>query len=263
MRGITYNMLGLRVQALTPHDIVSIIAQSVENGQRYTIANHNLHSFYVYHHDPKARPFFDRADYAHIDGMAIIALARLLGIPLRREHRATYIDLLPCILDAAERHSWKIFYLGSKPGVAERAAQQLRIQYPKLQMRTHHGHFSAEQSSLENKEVLEEIKAYAPQILMVGMGMPRQENWIADNLQSLCCNATLCSGAALDYVAGEIPTPPRWLGQVGLEWLYRLAAEPERLWRRYLVEPWFVLRVIGQQYLSGPRPKPIFRYPFK
>jgi N-acetylglucosaminyldiphosphoundecaprenol N-acetyl-beta-D-mannosaminyltransferase len=128
-----------------------------------------------------------------------------------------------------------------------------------LQIQTHHGHFQAEKTSLENKEVLEEINAYAPQIVMVGMGMPRQEHWIADNWQELHCNAVFCSGAALDYVAGEVPIPPRWMGQLGFEWLYRLVAEPKRLWRRYLVEPWFVLVVLMRHYLSGDGSKSFFR----
>lgn len=259
MRNYSYNLLELRVHALTARDIVTITAKAIQRNERHIIANHNLHSLYVYHHDRKARGLFDRADYIHVDGMAIVLLARCLGIPLRREHRATYIDLLPHILAAAERKGWKIFYLGSKPGVADRAARKLREQFPMLQIQTHHGHFQAEKTSLENKQVLEEMNAYAPQIVMVGMGMPRQEHWIADNWHELHCNVVFCSGAALDYIAGEIPIPPRWMGQLGFEWLYRLVAEPKRLWRRYLVEPWFVLVVLMRHYLIGDRSKSFSR----
>jgi N-acetylglucosaminyldiphosphoundecaprenol N-acetyl-beta-D-mannosaminyltransferase len=72
------------------------------------------------------------------------------------------------------------------------------------------------------------------------MGMPRQEHWIVDHLDKLSVNVILNGGAALDYFAGVIPTPPRWAGRLGLEWLFRLMAEPRRLWFRYLVEPWFI-----------------------
>ncbi|MGB7437796.1 MAG: WecB/TagA/CpsF family glycosyltransferase [Candidatus Acidiferrum sp.] len=250
----TYNLLGLPLQALTPQDLVSLTAQAVDGNERRIIANHNLHSFYIYHHDAKMRRFFDQADYIHVDGMAIIALAQLLRVPLRREHRATYIDLLPKVFEAAAERGWRIFYLGFKPGVADRALRKLLKRFPGLQMRTRHGHFNADRTSLENATVLAEINAYAPHILMVGMGMPRQENWVADNWTELNCNAAYCCGAALDYVAGEIPTPPRWLGQLGLEWLYRLLAEPKRLWRRYLLEPWFVLIALGGHFLPAVRP---------
>jgi N-acetylglucosaminyldiphosphoundecaprenol N-acetyl-beta-D-mannosaminyltransferase len=89
--------------------------------------------------------------------------------------------------------------------------------------------------------VLELIRQHNPDVLIVGMGMPRQERWLLANHDKLAAPVLLTSGAAIDYVAGEIPTPPRWLGPLGLEWLYRLASEPRRLWRRYLLEPWFAV----------------------
>jgi N-acetylglucosaminyldiphosphoundecaprenol N-acetyl-beta-D-mannosaminyltransferase len=130
-----------------------------------------------------------------------------------------------------------LFYLGVKPGVAERAAEILRNQYPGLQIRTRHGYFSSE----ENEAVVKSINAFKPHILMVGMGMPRQEHWVVDNLNEIHANAILTSGACFDYIAGAIPTPPRWMGRVGLEWLYRLISEPRRLAKRYLIEPWALL----------------------
>jgi N-acetylglucosaminyldiphosphoundecaprenol N-acetyl-beta-D-mannosaminyltransferase len=93
-----------------------------------------------------------------------------------------------------------------------------------------------------NHEILTLIKEYQPHILMVGMSMPRQEHWILDNIESISANVILPSGAAIDYIAGAVPTPPRWAGKVGLEWLFRLVAEPRRLWRRYFVEPLFLLK---------------------
>jgi N-acetylglucosaminyldiphosphoundecaprenol N-acetyl-beta-D-mannosaminyltransferase len=257
-----YNLLGLRLHAMTANDIVGVIAGAIANRKRYIVAHHNLHSLYICHHESSARTFYDGADYIHIDGMALVGLGRLLGIPFKREHRATYIDLLPCLLAEAALNSWRIFYLGSKPGVAERAATKLRAQYPGLLLRTHHGYFDTEPDGAENVRVLREIRAYAPHILFVGMGMPRQENWIVENEKLLSCNAALCCGAAFDYVGGEIPTPPRWMGQLGLEWLYRLGSEPQRLWRRYLVEPWFLVGAMARHYFGANR-EGWFRAPFK
>jgi len=76
--------------------------------------------------------------------------------------------------------------------------------------------------------------------------MPRQEKWVLRNRARLKVNAILTAGACFDYVAGAIPTPPRWMGQLGLEWLYRLVSEPRRLWRRYLVEPVYLLPYFWQ-----------------
>jgi len=196
------------------------------------------------------REFYSLTDYNHIDGMSLVLLGRLLGLPLKREHRTGYMDLLPLLAEQAADHGWRIFYLGSRPGMAAKAARILKSRYPGLQIRTHHGHFNAEHSGPENQAVLAEIKAYAPDILMVGMGMPRQEVWVLENQKEITARAVFCCGALMDYVAGEIPTAPRWIGRLGFEWLYRLLSEPARLWRRYLLEPWSVMGRLTQLYLS-------------
>ena len=240
----TFNLMGIRVQAITASDLLCIIYEATQKQAKYVIANHNTHSLYVWFHDDKMRDFHARADFTHVDGMPLIALFTPFGIPLRREHRIGYADFLPLLAKEAVKHGWRIYHLGSKPGVGEKGVAILRDQYPGLQVRTHHGHFDVQRS--ENEAVLADIRAYQPDVLLVGMGMPRQEAWIYDNLRSISARTIFCSGGMMDLVAGEIPTCPRWLGQVGLEWCYRLCSEPSRLWRRYLVEPWFVL---GQ--LSG------------
>jgi N-acetylglucosaminyldiphosphoundecaprenol N-acetyl-beta-D-mannosaminyltransferase len=158
-------------------------------------------------------------------------------------------------MTAAVQQGWRVFYLGSKPGVAERGAEILQQRFPGLQIATAHGYFDARPDSQENQAVLAEINTYQPHVLMVGMSMPRQEHWVLDNLEQISANAILTAGAAMDYVAGAVPTPPRWAGKWGLEWLFRLVAEPRRLARRYLVEPWFVLRLFlserfKQRYLT-------------
>ena len=87
-----------------------------------------------------------------------------------------------------------------------------------------------------------EINAFAPHILLVGMGMPRQEAWIVRNHSALGPCAIFSVGAAFDYEAGAQRAAPRWMGKVGLEWLFRLAADPGRLFTRYCIEPWFLVR---------------------
>ncbi|MEW5860888.1 MAG: WecB/TagA/CpsF family glycosyltransferase [Cyanobacteriota bacterium] len=244
------HLLGVTVYPLTIDNLHSLIAEAVTNSQRWIIANHNLHSIYLYHHDRKMRDFYAKADYVHVDGMALVLLGKFLGLPLSREHRVTYADWTYPLMAEAVQQGWRVFYIGSKPGIAERGADILRERYPGLQIVTTHGYFDAHPNSQENQAVLEKINAYQPHVLMVGMSMPRQEHWIADNLENLSANAILTAGAAIDYVAGAVPTPPRWAGKLGLEWLFRLLAEPQRLWRRYLVEPWFILRLFLGELLK-------------
>ncbi|AFY87638.1 WecB/TagA/CpsF family glycosyltransferase [Chroococcidiopsis thermalis] len=237
-------LLGITVNALSMPQLNALIANAINLNKHWIIANHNMHSIYLYHHDAKMRAFYAKADYTHVDGMALVLMGQFLGLPLKREHRVTYADWIEPLITEAAYQGWRVFYLGSKPGVAEQGAKSLKDKFPNLQIATGDGYFDAQLNSSENCDRLATINAYQPHILMVGMSMPRQEHWILDNLEHLCVNVILPSGAAIDYIAGTVPTPPRWSGKWGLEWLFRLVAEPGRLWQRYLVEPWLLLKLL-------------------
>jgi N-acetylglucosaminyldiphosphoundecaprenol N-acetyl-beta-D-mannosaminyltransferase len=242
-------LLGVEVDTLTMDDLHALIAQAVNEERRRIIAHHNLHSVYLYHRDPKMRAFYEQAQSIHIDGMPLVFLGRLLRLPLRREHRVTYVDWIRPLMSVAARRGFRVFYVGSKPDVAERGAAQLRRELPDLQIATHHGYFGGTTRET-NASVLAAIRSFRPHILMVGMGMPRQEHWILDNLDEIEVRVILTAGACMDYVAGAVPTPPRWMGRWGLEWLFRLGSDPTRLWRRYLIEPWFVFRLFIRDLLA-------------
>ncbi|MDZ8227012.1 WecB/TagA/CpsF family glycosyltransferase [Nostoc sp. ChiVER01] len=248
----SYKLLGVQVDALSIPELNLLIEESIENNKKWIIANHNMHSLYLFHNDPKMQAFYAKAKYTHIDGMPLLFIGKLLGFPMKREQRVTYADWVwPLMAEAAEK-GWRVFYLGSKPGVAEKGASILCRRFPGLQIACAHGYIDMNKDSQENLATLAAINAYKPHVLMVGMGMPRQERWIYENLEHIHTNTILTSGACIDYVAGAIPTPPRWMGKMGLEWLYRLLSEPKRLWRRYLLEPWFLATLFLQEILSMP-----------
>jgi N-acetylglucosaminyldiphosphoundecaprenol N-acetyl-beta-D-mannosaminyltransferase len=239
-----HDVLGHRVGEYDITHLNERIGRAVAADERIVIANHNLHSLYLCSRDAKLRAFHAAAEVTHADGMSMIMLGRLLGVPLRRCHRVTYVDWIgPLMRDAADR-GWRVFALGGRPGVFDRAAARLRATHPKLILDGTHGYFDPTPGAADSASVLAQIAAFRPHVLLVGMGMPRQEHWVHDHRSAISANAILMAGAALDYVAGVVPTPPRAAGAVGLEWAWRLAAEPRRLWRRYLVEPWSVLAMV-------------------
>lgn len=250
----SYEFLGVRVDALTEEGLYALIREAAAGDERRVVLNHNLHSLYLYHHDPTVRELYDRADHVHADGMPLVWAGRLLGCALTRENRLTSVDWLPPVLKNCARDGLRVFFLGSKPGIPERAAARFLEDAPGLQLKTHHGYFDAVPGSAESERVLREIDAYRPHALMVGMGMPRQERWILDNLDNLRANTIWNLGAFMDYPAGAVPTPPRWMARLGFEWLARLAAEPGRLWRRYLLEPPFALGLLARDLVKryGP-----------
>ncbi|MEH1796762.1 MULTISPECIES: WecB/TagA/CpsF family glycosyltransferase [unclassified Nostoc] len=248
----SYKLLGVKVDALSIPELNLLIEESIDKNEKWIIANHNLHSLYLFHNDPKMQSFYAQAEYIHIDGMPLLFIGKLLGFPMKREQRVTYADWVWPLMEEAANKGWRVFYLGSKPGVAEQGASILHQRFPSLQIACAHGYIDMDKDSQENLATLAAINAYKPHVLMVGMGMPRQEHWISENLEHIHANSILTSGACMDYVAGVLPTPPRWMGKVGLEWLYRLLSEPKRLWRRYLLEPWFVATLFLREIWSMP-----------
>lgn len=222
-------------------DLQATVAEAIRSRQRCVLAGLNLHGVYISHRDARMWSFYQRASHVYLDGMSLVLLGYLLGIPLRPKHRNTPIDWFPEVLENAAANGWRVFFLGSAPGVAARAAEELCSRFPGLRVSTEHGYFDATPGGAEAESVLDRIREWSPHILCVGMGMPRQEHWIVDYAERVDANVILNAGALIELLAGELSVPPRWVGRVGLEWLFRLVTHPRRVWRRYLVEPWFIL----------------------
>jgi N-acetylglucosaminyldiphosphoundecaprenol N-acetyl-beta-D-mannosaminyltransferase len=235
-----YIQLGIGINPMDVSLILRVISDKIHNREKCIIGSQNLHSIYIYHNDLKMR-YFQRISYLRIDGMPLIICGRALGYPVERRHRVTWVDLIYPLIKEIQEKRWRIFYLGSRPDVAHKGTSLLKERFPGLQIAYAHGYFDQQTNSLENKQRLDAIRGFNPDILIVGMGMPKQEHWILDNLDDINATVILTSGAAMEYIAGVVSTPPRWMGKAGLEWLYRLIENPRRFWKRYLVEPWFIL----------------------
>jgi len=246
-------LLGVEVTPVLWPQLEEIIVDAVGNRRRWIIANHNFHSVYLFHHDAGLRDFYGEAAVIHVDGMGLVFFGQMLGLWLSRSQRLTPLDWIRPLLADAQQRNWRVFYLGSRPGVADKGAATLKTEFPGLRLETAHGYFDTRRESAENRSVLKTINRFAPDLLLVGMGMPRQERWIYENRRELHASAIFNVGGLMDYVAGETPTPPRWMGRVGLEWLFRLCSDPARLWRRYLVEPWFVMKIFFSELLRRRR----------
>jgi N-acetylglucosaminyldiphosphoundecaprenol N-acetyl-beta-D-mannosaminyltransferase len=245
----TVSFLGLTLQPRSLPQMSELVEQGIRERRKWIISCHNLHSVYLLHKVAKVREFYARAHWTYLDGMPLVALGRLYGYPLQRDQRVTNTDWFAPLMKLAAGKGWRVFNLGSPKHVADKAAEELRRLYPELQFEAQDGYFDASQDSAENEALVERINAYRPDLLMVGMGMPRQELWTQENYARLDAYVILSSnGAALDYFAGAVPTPPRWSGRLGLEWFFRLVNEPRRLYSRYLIEPWYVLLLLLLDY---------------
>jgi N-acetylglucosaminyldiphosphoundecaprenol N-acetyl-beta-D-mannosaminyltransferase len=239
-----FRLLGVRVHALTIQDLNACVGWAVAARERCIIVSQNLHSVYLVHRDPMLRSLQDLATFVRIDGMPIVFAGRVLGFPLTAAHRTGWMDWIDPFMDAARNNGWRVFYVGSKPGVADAGAEILRQRFPGLLIETHHGYFDTAPGAEASRNVLSRVNEFRTDVMIVGMGMPRQERWVLDHGMQATAPVILTSGACMDYVAGVLPTPPRWLGPIGLEWLHRLLNDPRQMWRRYLVEPWFAVGLL-------------------
>lgn len=229
-------LLGAEMDVVTREDVFAFTIDCLEGRRRGLVANHNLHSLALLSRAPEMARLYALADLVEIDSMPLIAWGRLLGREVRREHRNTYLDWREDFWRIANARGWRVFHLGCRPGVGRAAVGKLSARWPQVVLAERDGYFDLD--GPDNAVVLAEIEAFRPDVLFVGMGMPRQEQWIVANWERLPDCVIFPIGAAFDYEAGAVPTPARWAGRLGLEWLARFLAEPGRLFHRYFIEPW-------------------------
>lgn len=229
-----FSFLGSTVQGVTKADLLSVIGSTIESGiENCIIGNHNLHSLYLIQHNQEMKTFYEMCNYTLVDGMSLIMLGRLMGLPLRRSYRTAYLDCFDELFGIAEAKSWRLYFLGGQPKTAAQLPARLLGMFPNLLLKCHHGY----DAFAPDTTVYDEIAEFRPHIVFVGMGMPLQEKWILGARERIHTNVLVPCGGTIDYYAGAQRPSPRWLGQIGLEWLFRLCCRPRTLGSRYILEP--------------------------
>jgi N-acetylglucosaminyldiphosphoundecaprenol N-acetyl-beta-D-mannosaminyltransferase len=240
---LSVDLLGRRITFMTVSAIVDAIHTACVEGMKLTVANYNVHSFNLSMQLPWFHHFLQTAEITHCDSVGILKAIRWMGLALPLDYRASYSLLMPKLLTHCNQHRFSIFLLGAKPECLDAAIAQVKQQYPNIDIDGHHGYFDMNNPQ-ENEQVVKQINHVKPNILIVGMGMPVQENWIRLNRDQLDVNVMMMGGAVIDRLAGVVPMCPTLISNLGLEWLYRLCQEPKRLATRYLLgNPAFVFHI--------------------
>jgi len=241
---IDVSLLGRRISCLTLESLLDAITSSCLSERQIVVSSYNIHSFNLSMQLPWLYEFQQSADITINDSMGLLQAMRLLGLPLPREYRVSYTMLMPHLLETCNRHGLSLFLLGGKPSVLEAALQRVHLSYPNIPLQGHHGYFSLSDPPT-NARIVEQIHRHRTRILIVSMGVPRQEQWVREQRDRLSVNTILSSGgAAIDRLAGIVADCPVWLSNSGLEWFYRMCKEPGRLSMRYLLgNPAFALHI--------------------
>lgn len=241
-------LLGVRIHDLSPDELISRITQYCLSGDLAVLANVNTHAMNIAYDNTEFRHYLNNASINFCDGVGVQLGARLLGEEIR--YRLTPPDWIERLASSCVANDLSLYFLGAKSGVAERAARNLEDLVPGIEISgTHHGYFDKSKNAAENVRIVDEIDSGKTNVLLVGFGMPQQENWIKENLGNLAINVVIPVGALFDYMAGDIYRAPRIVTDQGFEWLARLFVEPGRLWRRYIIgNPLFIWRVLKQRF---------------
>lgn len=241
----SHDILGIPVVRLEWQEALSTMRRMIRDRVFTRISFLNAHNANVAFSDPEFADALNRF-LVLPDGVGVDIAARLLyGTAFPANLNGT--DFIPALLTSTDT-PLTVALLGAKHPNAEAAATTFSTIAPQHRYAViHDGFFSAE----DEPAILAEIAALRPDVLLVAMGVPRQEFWIDRHITSSHCTLPFAVGALLDFMSGAVPRAPYWVRRLRLEWLFRLTLEPARLWRRYVVgNPLFLARVMRQK-LSG------------
>jgi N-acetylglucosaminyldiphosphoundecaprenol N-acetyl-beta-D-mannosaminyltransferase len=225
-------VMGLPINSLSADEAVETLERLIQSGGTHQVCTMNVDIWLNALADPHLHRIVAGSSLVVPDGMPLVWASGLLGCPLAE--RVTGVDLVPRLAELSARKGYKIFLLGAKPGVADRASRLLERNYPGVQIV---GTFAPAEDNLmrmDHTEILRKIHAVSPDILLVAFGNPKQEKWIWMHRKRLGVPLSMGVGGSFDILVGDNWRAPRWIQRCGLEWAMRFLQEPVRLGPRYL-----------------------------
>ena len=209
-------------------EVLAYFSRCQHQNQSISIGYLNVHGTNLVRDDRVYAKTLSSMDLILPDGIGLRVGAKLRGLSMGDNLNGT--DFLPYLLALCAEKEWRVFFLGGKDQRAQLAAEACLRKWPNLQIvGCHHGYFSGDD------DVVSAINQTCADVVLVGMGSPYQEQWVQDHRQALGANIVMTVGGLFDFYSGKVKRAPLWWRQLGLEWLFRLLQEPQRLWRRYVL----------------------------
>lgn len=234
----TIDILGIPVDSITMSEAVEKVGAFMREGGIHTIFTPNAEIMMAAHRDPELASILKKADMLTADGAGVVLGSKILGRAL--PEKVSGFDLVKEIFKNYAKDGIRCFIFGSKPGVAEAAAERISSDYPGVVITgCRNGYFTDK----DDAGIVDLINASNPDILLVALGAPKQEKWISSHLDRLNCKVCIGVGGTIDVLSGNTKLAPDFFRRNGLEWLYRLCKEPKRA-GRMLDLPRFMARVL-------------------
>ena len=243
-----FDVLGVQVSAIDIPTATGEIGRWIDEREQHYVCVTGVHGVMESQSDAELLAIHNQSGLTTPDGMPMVWAGKWAGLPIERVYGP---DLMLALCERAVEAGWTSYFYGGAEGVPERLAQKLTARFPGLRVAGTYSPPFRPLSPAEDVEIVERINAAAPDLVYVGLSTPKQERWMAAHVGLLHAPALLGVGAAFDIHAGTLRQAPRWMQRSGTEWLFRLAVEPRRLWRRYLSNnPRFAVRLL----MHPPRP---------
>ena len=225
-------VVSLEPNVVTHESAIGRVAELAAQGRGGYVCFSTVHMVMESHDHPEYGSKVNAADMIVPDGMPLVWMQKLQG--RRDAHRVRANDLMIMLCGYAEKHGLSVGFYGGKQEVIDAIKTRAAADFPNLKVAYAYSPPFRPLTDEEDAAIVAEINGSAPDILFMGLGCPKQENWMAAHKDRLKC-VMLGVGASFDFYAGNVKESPDWMGRLGLEWLYRLTQEPRRLWRRYLI----------------------------
>jgi N-acetylglucosaminyldiphosphoundecaprenol N-acetyl-beta-D-mannosaminyltransferase len=239
-------ILGVPFDSVTTAETIDIIARMIESGEPHYIATANVDFLVQAAHDVELRRILFDAHLVLCDGTPLLWASKMLGN--RLPERVAGSDVVPLLLKEAAEKGYRVYFLGAEPEVAKQAVAKLRGDFPTLQIVGHHSPPFKPLVEMDHDDIIHRIQDAQPDLLFVGFGCPKQEKWINMHYQRLGVPVCVGVGGTIDFLAGHRRRAPMWMRHAGLEWIYRMAQEPRRLFKRYCTDLWHFGGAIAKQW---------------
>lgn len=236
-------LLNTFVNNIDVDETVQIIDNLIADKKKSYIVAVNVDVVMKIEKDLYLKKITDEAEITLVDGKPLVWISKFHKMPVKTKVSGS--DLVPVLCNRAAEKGYSIFIIGGKEGIADKAKKRLEEKLPNIKVvGTYSPPLGFEHDTEELKKINRMISCAAPDILVACFGCPKQEKWIYENYKKYDAIVSICAGATVDFLAGNVSRAPKWMSEHGLEWFYRFIQEPKRLFKRYFVEDMKILQLV-------------------
>ncbi|MCB8642191.1 MULTISPECIES: WecB/TagA/CpsF family glycosyltransferase [unclassified Holdemanella] len=242
-------LMNTEIDNLTMDETLDAIDSLIKEDNCSYVVTPNVDHIVQLEKDEELKRVYENASLILTDGKPLIWISNWYKTPIKEKISGS--DLFPRVCELAAKKGYTMYLLGAAEGVADKAAKNLMDKYKGLNIvGTYSPPFGFEKDKVELKKIERQIQEVHPDILIVGLGCPKQEKYMYHHCKELDVPISFGLGASIDFEAGNIKRAPRWMSEHGLEWLYRITQDPKRLAKRYLVDDMKIIS-IARKYRRG------------